>query len=442
MRNQNNDSMTRNLSQSSILAPSKPYGLSLTFRAILNIDPEQALKRLREVFDLEAGIVGLGEPLIRNLKKTVPGLRTFPAFSGPACTVPSTQGSLWVLVGGENRTEVFQRSESLLKHLNKDFILEDSMDTFIFSGGKDLTGYEDGTANPNDAESPKVALVDRGKDLQGSSFVAIQRWIHDLDLFHSQSKGQRDNIIGRNQETNEEIRNAPISAHIKRSEQESYTPAAFMLRRSMPWARNHERGLEFIAFGKDLDAFERVLSHRMRPFSIPFFQNFQYFEHGNPLLDYPDSFHMVYGKTIETESEYPRNFGCSAGGVSGGGNHGRNKWQSCIGIGGNHGSELVAIMRRNMHAIVRFIDAQTLCQSILIHRKPAITNKQETLPHCRKRDIVGRIVGSRWIPLVLPEKGRITDEGGPGVPFSSGIWGGGHEKVSGKGPISGDASES
>ncbi len=249
----------RNLSQPFILAPSKPYGLSLAFRTVPDIDPERAVNRLSDGFEPGAAVVGLGEPLVRNLPKTIPGLRTFPAFSGPACTVPSTQASLWVLVTGENRTEVFERSESFVRHLDKDFILEDSMDTFIYAGGRDLTGYEDGTENPNDAERPKVALVDRGKGLQGSSFVAVQRWVHNLDLFHSQSKNQRNNIIGRKQDTNEELENAPLSAHVKRSAQESYDPAAFMLRRSMPWSRDRERGLEFIAFGKTLDAFERVL---------------------------------------------------------------------------------------------------------------------------------------------------------------------------------------
>jgi hypothetical protein len=39
---QNEASMTtRNLSQPSILSPSKPYGLSLTFRAVPDIDPER-----------------------------------------------------------------------------------------------------------------------------------------------------------------------------------------------------------------------------------------------------------------------------------------------------------------------------------------------------------------------------------------------------------------
>lgn len=250
---------SRTLSQPSILSASRPYGLSLTYRESPGSDPERAARRLVDAFDPGSGVVGLGEPLIRNFRKMVPGLRTFPAFSGPACAIPSTQESLWILISGTDRTEVFERFESLSGHLSRDFVLEDAMDTFIYAGGRDLTGYEDGTENPIGADSLKVALVDRGKGLQGSSFVAVQRWVHDLDRFHAHSKSQRNTIIGRRQDTNEELEDAPASAHVKRSAQESFDPAAFILRRSMPWSRGPDRGLEFIAFGKSLDAFERIL---------------------------------------------------------------------------------------------------------------------------------------------------------------------------------------
>ena len=53
-----------------------------------------------------------------------------------------------------------------------------------------------------------------------------------------------------------ELDDAPASAHVKRTAQESFTPEAFVLRRSMPWALGHKMGLMFVAFGCSLDAFE------------------------------------------------------------------------------------------------------------------------------------------------------------------------------------------
>jgi putative iron-dependent peroxidase len=52
---------------------------------------------------------------------------------------------------------------------------------------------------------------------------------------------------------------APVTAHVKRTAQESFDPAAFIVRRSMPWGGTLEQGLYFVAYGESLDRFERIL---------------------------------------------------------------------------------------------------------------------------------------------------------------------------------------
>ena len=50
------------------------------------------------------------------------------------------------------------------------------------------------------------------------------------------------------------------SAHVKRAEQESFEPEAFLLRRSMPWASADGEGLVFVAFGRNFDAYGTILN--------------------------------------------------------------------------------------------------------------------------------------------------------------------------------------
>ena len=95
--------------------------------------------------------------------------------------------------------------------------------------------------------------------IEGSSFVATQQWVHDLDHFKSLPQGDQDHIIGRRLSDNEEIDEAPISANVKRTAQESFDPEAFVVRRSMPWDDKDGEGLMFVAFGNALDAFEAQL---------------------------------------------------------------------------------------------------------------------------------------------------------------------------------------
>lgn len=253
--------MTRHLSQPGILAPTPVCGRSLVFRLTPETDPRPALARLRDEFSPDWGVVGIGEPLVESLRAEIPGLRGFPALSGPGFAVPSTQQAVWVLLRGQNPGVLFDLTGRFKPLVEGSFVLDDAVDTFTYANGRDLTGYIDGTANPSAEESPEVALVSSGDGLAGSSFVAVQRWVHDLAHFRSHSTAQRDAIIGRSIETNEELDEAPESAHVKRTAQEAFEPTAFMVRRSMPWSTMDRQGLEFIAYGKSLDAFERVLRH-------------------------------------------------------------------------------------------------------------------------------------------------------------------------------------
>ena len=251
--------MKGSLSQPGILAAPSPVGRSLTFRIEPGGDPRAALKRLRRAFAIEWGVAGVGEPLVHALGLEVPGLRAFPALTAPAGNIPSTQQALWFFLRGRDRGAVFDHTERIRSLVDGAFVLTDAMDTFMYAGGRDLTGYEDGTENPRGAAATGAALVQTGKHFKGSSFVAVQRWAHDLRLFRSLPQARRDAVIGRRAATNAEIATAPASAHVKRSAQESYDPPAFMVRRSMPWATAHEQGLEFIAYVESLDRFERIL---------------------------------------------------------------------------------------------------------------------------------------------------------------------------------------
>lgn len=245
--------------QPAILSGPAAQGRSLTFRLIPERQAAAALARLVEIFDPAWGVVGLGLPLVLALGAAIPALRGFPALVGSDCTVPSTQQALWLMLTDDDRGVLFDRSQRIQQALADAFALDDALDTFIYAGGRDLTGYEDGTENPPEKERAAVALAEGEPGYQSSSFVAVQRWEHDLNAFNAHPQAERDAMIGRERVSNEELADAPASAHVKRSAQEDFAPAAFMLRRSMPWATAHAQGLEFVAYGRSLDAFEQVM---------------------------------------------------------------------------------------------------------------------------------------------------------------------------------------
>jgi putative iron-dependent peroxidase len=247
--------------QPAILAPVPLLGRHLVFDLHLGTDPRGALQRLRDLPHAERTVVGLGAPLTLGLGAAVAGLRAFPGLSGRGCAFPSTQGALWVFLAGADATELHDRGLALRALLGDGFSPSEEVACFRYREGRDLTGFEDGTENPTGERAVEAAIVaGGGPGLDGSSFVAVQRYVHDLERFARLPAPGRDAVIGRRMSDNEEMADAPETAHVKRTAQESFDPAAFMVRRSMPWGGVREQGLYFVAYGESLDRFERVLT--------------------------------------------------------------------------------------------------------------------------------------------------------------------------------------
>jgi len=243
--------------QAPILAPVTPVGTVLVFDLDPGQDPKEGLAGTGKGPAKGDMLVGIGRPLAPVLGANIEGLRGFPAMSGKGVAFPSTQGALLVSIYGDERGAVLDRAIEIQRKLGAGFRLMEEADTFRYRGGRDLTGYEDGTENPKGDAAVEAAIRP-----DGSSFVAVQRYVHDLERFNAKDAPSRDAIIGRRFDDNEEIPDAVATAHVKRAAQESFDPPAFMVRRSMPWGTVKEHGLVFVAFVENLDRFERVL-HRM-----------------------------------------------------------------------------------------------------------------------------------------------------------------------------------
>jgi len=246
--------------QPGILAAVPRLARYLEFTLLPDTDPEPSLRNLAGIADGDETVVGLGRSLVGALGKEIDGLGVLPVHVGDGFEVPSTPSALWVWLRGGDRGEHVHRTRAVAEALAPSLQLDQVIDAFQYGASRDLTGYEDGTENPTGDEAIAAAIVTgRGAGLDGSSFVAVQQWVHDLDHFGSLPQPEQDQMIGRRKSDNEELDDAPEWAHVKRTAQESFAPEAFVLRRSMPWASAEGEGLVFTAFGKSFDAFEAQL---------------------------------------------------------------------------------------------------------------------------------------------------------------------------------------
>ena len=245
--------------QAGILAPLPNHARYLTFTLGDAQQIKIALAALRELADGENTVVGVGQTLADALGARLDGLKSCPPTTAPGLSIEIAPEVLWLWLRGDDCGELLHRSRKITGALSPAFVLNDIVDAFKHAEGRDLSGFEDGTENPTGDAAIDAALVGAESPLAGSSFVATQRWQHDFACLEAMSQQAQDHAIGRRLCDNEELDEAPICAHVKRTAQESFSPEAFVVRRSMPWADGNDGGLHFVAFGKSFDAFEAQL---------------------------------------------------------------------------------------------------------------------------------------------------------------------------------------
>jgi putative iron-dependent peroxidase len=246
--------------QAAILDPVPAHARHLFLELNPSAHLRDALHKLAAACDGRTAVLGIGFGVAEALGMSIQGLRAFPELPLAKPSIPSTQHALWIWLRGDDPGDLLLRGHELQALIDPDFTLVHAIDSFLHRDSRDLTGYEDGTENPKDAAAIEAAVVQgRGTGIDGSSFAAVQQWLHDFRKFDAMSQAEQNDCFGRDRDSNEELDEAPESAHVKRTAQEDFEPEAFVVRRSMPWVAGAEAGLVFLAFGKSFDAYEAQL---------------------------------------------------------------------------------------------------------------------------------------------------------------------------------------
>ena len=184
--------------QNGILSAETQFARYMSFSLIDIEEVKDCLQALKEVVDGQSIVVGFGSSLISALDSNISGLHLMPVNTAPGLDVPSTPYALWLWLQGDDRGELLHRSRTLEQLLVSAFELSDVVEGCQYDRNRDLSGYEDGTENPKDEEAIKAAIVQgQGNGLDGSSFVAVQQWVHDFDMLDSMTVEEKDDSIGR-----------------------------------------------------------------------------------------------------------------------------------------------------------------------------------------------------------------------------------------------------
>jgi putative iron-dependent peroxidase len=175
---------------------------------------------------------------------------------------PATQHDAWLWISGAEPDVTWESARAAAQALAGAAMLVSERDAFTYRGGRDITGFIDGTANPQVRNAPEVALIPPGNVGEGGSHVLVMRWVHDLAAFEQLSVPEQERVIGRTKTESIELSEAekPPTAHIARVETFVRGTEQEIFRRSVPYGGAGEHGLYFVAFSRERARYDRLLA--------------------------------------------------------------------------------------------------------------------------------------------------------------------------------------
>jgi putative iron-dependent peroxidase len=245
------------------------YFLELDVRR--DASPSEVLESFRRVRapDVSAGGVNLVVAFGSELWRGAPGVQAPGALSNfreivgtEGHVAPATQHDVWLWFSGTTPDVVWEHARAAVELVRAVATVASEQAGFAYRGGRDITGFVDGTANPPTLEAPEVAIVPAGQPGEGGSFVLVQRWVHDLRTFGDLSVPEQERVIGRTKAESIELADdaKPPTAHVARVTVEVEGEELQIVRRSVPYGSVAEHGLYFVAFSADPSRFTRMLS--------------------------------------------------------------------------------------------------------------------------------------------------------------------------------------
>lgn len=209
--------------------------------------------------------VAFGPELWSKLYEQAPaGFKQLEPIQG-SFNMPVVPADVLIHIASARADICFALSQSFFEGIRDQVEVLDERVCFRYFDGRDITGFIDGTENPQFPDDrAEVALL--GEDagiFQDGSFIFAQRYAHNLDKWKKLKVDAQEQVMGRTKlesiELDDEVK--PANAHIARTVVEDEEGEEMeILRHSLPYGDGRgDQGLFFIAYTKDLKIIDAML---------------------------------------------------------------------------------------------------------------------------------------------------------------------------------------
>jgi putative iron-dependent peroxidase len=170
--------------------------------------------------------------------------------------MPATQHDALVWLSGSAYDVIFDMARSIIHDLDGLASLEDETSSWPYRHDRDLTGFIDGSENPNLLDAPTAALLPEAVPGAAGSVLLLQKWKHKVEEWEALPVDRQEQIMGRTKPGSIELDNKPSDSHVARTDQDEF---GHIFRRNMPYGSVDDHGTVFVGFSADQKRLSRML---------------------------------------------------------------------------------------------------------------------------------------------------------------------------------------
>jgi putative iron-dependent peroxidase len=176
-------------------------------------------------------------------------------------SMPATQADLFFWIAGASYDNVFDVATGIVDNLKQTATLAREVSGWSYQRNRDLTGFQDGTENPNLVDAPEVVLIADGEPGAGGSILLFQLWQHDADAWRALSVDAQERVIGRTKAESIEFDESrmPKDSHVTRTTLDEDGQELKIFRRNTPYGSVSNHGTVFVGFSKQQHRLQRML---------------------------------------------------------------------------------------------------------------------------------------------------------------------------------------
>jgi putative iron-dependent peroxidase len=145
------------------------------------------------------------------------GLHPFRAVRGSAHGAVSTPGDLLFHIRAHRMDVCFELASQIMNRVSDAVHVVDETHGFKYFDTRDLLGFVDGTENPGGVDAAAAVTVGaEDAEFAGSSYVTVQKYVHDLAAWNALSVEEQERVIGRTKLSNVELPDdvKPSNSHV------------------------------------------------------------------------------------------------------------------------------------------------------------------------------------------------------------------------------------